>query len=227
METNMQFKHNALVIAANGNEIGHLSRVVVNQEKKEVTHIVVHMNGLFNKDEKLVPIDQVVEAYEDQIRLNDTAGELDGLPLYEEKQYSPVDEGPGMITTPPIAAAPISGVPQPAPPLIVTPGTDRFDPVSGRDKFETNPDQNIPTGSVAVKLGAKVSSVDGERLGTLESVLVAEPADHPITHLVVSGGFLSSGRKLVPVDLIGRFDPEDIHLSAAAGSLEQLDSLTE
>jgi uncharacterized protein YrrD len=225
MENGMRFKENTPVVAANGNEVGNLSRVGLKTDKNEVTHIVVKMNGLLNREEKLVPIDQVVQADDEVVRLNDTAGELDGLPLFEEKQYNPVDEGPGLLTTPPINASPLSGVPQPAPPLIMTPGSDRYDLTSGRDKFETTTDQNIPTGTQVVKLGAKISSVEGEPLGTLETIVAGETADHPITHMVVTHGLLSAEHKLVPVDWIGRFDPEDVHLGAAAGSLEHLDNI--
>jgi uncharacterized protein YrrD len=225
METGMRFKQNTPVFAANGSEVGNLSRVVLKTGKNEVTHIVVRMKGLLHRDEKLLPIDQVVQANDDRLSLNDTAGELDGLPLYEEKQYNPVDEGPGMLTTPPITSAPLSGVPQPAPPLIVTPGSDRYDLTSGRDKFETTTDQNIPTDTQVLKLGAKISSVEGEQLGTLETIVAAKTADHPVTHLVVIYGLLAAERKLVPVDWIGRIDPEDIHLGAAAGSLQHLDNI--
>lgn len=227
MENEMQFQQNAPVYAANGNEVGNLSRVVLKIDENEVTHIVVRMKGMLNRDEKVLPIDQVMEASHDAIRLNGTAGELENVPLYEEKQYTPTDDGPGMLTTPPIASSPISGMPQPAPPIIVTPGKDRHDITSGRDKFETSTDQNIPTNTVAVKLGAKVSSTEGEQLGTLEAILAAEPAKHPVTHVVVAHGFLSAERKLVPVDWIGRFDPDDIHLGAAAGSLQHLDHISD
>src|SRR5213080_1017169 len=83
----MELKQNAPILAANGDAVGHLDRVVVNPETKVITHIVVQTGGLVKKEGKVVPLSLIAEATDEQIKLRDGAGDLQQMQSFEEKQY--------------------------------------------------------------------------------------------------------------------------------------------
>ncbi len=82
----MKFKQNASVSTANGEEVGHIDRVVIAPVTKRVTHVVVR-KGLLFADDRVVPIGLVAEATEDHIKLREGAGDLHDLPTFEESHY--------------------------------------------------------------------------------------------------------------------------------------------
>jgi sporulation protein YlmC with PRC-barrel domain len=51
MEHSLQFHQNAKVLTTYGEEVGNLTRVVMNPDTKIVTHIVVRKKGLFDNEE--------------------------------------------------------------------------------------------------------------------------------------------------------------------------------
>ena len=53
MATKVQFQKNATVVAANGQEVGSIERVVLSPESKMVTHIVVRKGSLLNRVDKV------------------------------------------------------------------------------------------------------------------------------------------------------------------------------
>src|SRR5664279_5043838 len=86
----MQFKDGTGVYSFEGQHVGHVGRVVLNPETKEVTDIVVRKGLLFTED-KIVPLSLIATATEDRVSLRENAGELDKLPPFEETHYIPVD----------------------------------------------------------------------------------------------------------------------------------------
>src|SRR5258706_14537556 len=90
MEKIMLFQKNADVIDANGQQVGSLERVVLNPESKLVTDIVVRTGTLFNKVDRVIPVELIVETTENQIALSREAGEIKSFPPFEERYL--VDE---------------------------------------------------------------------------------------------------------------------------------------
>jgi len=72
MERTIQFQKDASVLTANGQQFGTLERVVLNPENKVVTDIVVRTGTLFNKADKVVPVEYVVETTESQVVLSNS-----------------------------------------------------------------------------------------------------------------------------------------------------------
>ena len=79
METKIPFQKNATVLAANGQEVGSINRVVLSPESKMVTHIVVRKGSLLNRVDKVVPVDLIAETTDERIKLRDEAGDLSSL----------------------------------------------------------------------------------------------------------------------------------------------------
>lgn len=76
------------------------------------------------------------------------------------------------------------------------------------------------------KEGANVFTADGERVGTIDRV-VLEPDTKEVTHLVVQKGFLFTEDKVVPMSLVGPATEERVTLREGAGDLEALPDFEE
>lgn len=214
MDNTLQFQQNASVCAVSGDEVGRVSRIVVRPETNAVTNIVVRTKALLKKEERVVPIDQVAEANENQVILNRSADEMESLPLFEEKHFAPVDEAVDLYT-PPIQPT-MGGVPAPISTAVSSRG----------DKYITKVEQNIPSGTIAVKEGAKVMTSEGKVVGKMESMLADAPADHQVTHLLVSKGLLTEEKKLVPINWVETLGEEEIKLNVEEYSVQELESIS-
>jgi uncharacterized protein YrrD len=209
MEKTILFQKNANVLAANGQQIGSLERVVLNPETRVVTDIVVRTGTLFNKKARVVPVELVVETTENQIVLRDDAGDLESFPPFEERHL--IDENGDVDQKPANAPPVIYGYPG-ASPMIV--------PTSG-EQFVTQIEQNIPAGTVAMKEGAKVISADGKHVGNVVRVLADSSVDQ-VTHLLISAGTFNKEKKLIPIKWVMTVGEDDIHLRVNKESIEEL-----
>ena len=209
MEINLQFKQNTGVFTATGEAAGHIDRVVVEPETKVVTHIVVQKGFLF-KEDKVVPIDLVAEATEDQITLSATAGDLHTLPPFEERHYLTSEAESRKGSPSPVPS--ISGIP----PM----GAGVEDPLVG-PRLIPQVEHNIPEGTVALKEGAKVITAEGKQVGYVERVF-ADAAAHRATHLVISQGLLAPKRRLIPITWANIVGEDEVHLAIKENTLDWL-----
>ena len=211
MEQKMLFQKNANVIAANGQQVGTLERIVLNPETKVVTDIVIRTGTLFNKVARVVPVEMVIETTENQIVLRDKAGELESFPPFEERHL--IDAN-GEMDQPAKNVAPVVyGNPGYGPIMVADPG----------DQFVTKIEQNIPAGTVALKEGAKVITADGKHVGNVERVLADSSVDQ-VTHLVVSMGMFAKEMRLIPMKWVMTLGEDEVHLRVKKVSIEDNDT---
>jgi len=207
MEINLQFKQNVGVFTATGEAVGHIDRVVVDPHTNVVTHIVVQ-KGFFFKEDKVVPIDLVTEATEDQIKLREDAGDLHALPPFEEKHYLTSDAkvSEPLVNPTPLGYSPLTASaeePPPGPRLIA------------------QTEQNIPAGTIALKEGAKIITAEGKEVGHLERVFTDATA-HRATHLVIAQGLFAPKRRLIPITWANIVDENEVHLAVKESTLDWL-----
>jgi sporulation protein YlmC with PRC-barrel domain len=81
----MDIPINAEVRCADG-PCGRSTCIVIGPKAQRVTHLVVR-RGLLDVDERLVPIDQVLETTPKSIQLRCTLAELDGMDRFIEREY--------------------------------------------------------------------------------------------------------------------------------------------
>jgi uncharacterized protein YrrD len=74
--------------------------------------------------------------------------------------------------------------------------------------------------------GAKVFTADGERVGTIDRV-VLDPDTREVTHLVVKKGLLFKEDKVVPISLVGPATEDKVTLRGDAGDWEKLPGFEE
>jgi uncharacterized protein YrrD len=212
METKVQFQKNATVLAADGEDVGSLDRVVLVPETKAVTHIVVRKGTLLNKVDRVVPINLVADTTEDQIVLRAEAGDLESFPPFEEEHFveekGDLDKPPSAESTSPSTF----GFPEVDPPFLAVPG----------EKFISEVEQNIPEGTVALKEGAKVITAEGKHVGNVERVLAEPSVVDQVTHLLISTGMLLKKTKLIPIQWVAKMSENEVQLRVEADSVEKL-----
>lgn len=72
-----------------------------------------------------------------------------------------------------------------------------------------------------IDLGMDVLTIDGEKLGTVER-LVLDANSKQITKMIVSGGFLGSEDRIVDVSMITGQSDDSLHIDLPKGEAEQL-----
>ncbi len=208
----MQFKEDARVYDLAGENVGHVDRVVLDPETKEVTHIVIRQGFLFTED-KVLPIKLIATATEDRIDLNLKGEALEHLPAFEETHYVPLsDEELHTVAYPPDMAYPLYWY------LPVGNWTE-YTPTGTPGRAETQ--QNIPENTVALKEGAKVFSLEGKHIGQVETIFT-DSAKNRATYFLISQGLLLKERKAIPTSWIRRFEQDEVHLNVSAATLNNL-----
>jgi len=207
----MQFRKDAQVFSADGHSVGHIDRVVLDPQTKEVTHLIVRKGLLLTKD-RVLPIALITSSAEKRVNVIANANEVDQLPEFEEKQYVPIQGGEVPETTAPTPnfywypVAPYSI----APPIGVQP-----------PGYVEETHRNIPEELVALKAGARVLDNQGEQVGQVEQVFSDTQSDH-VTYFVLSHGVLFKERKLVPVTWIDIVSDDEIRLNVPEDRVEKL-----
>jgi uncharacterized protein YrrD len=217
----MRFEQGADVYTAHGDKVGEINRVVIDPKTNEVTHVVVKKGFLFTED-KVVSISLIGPTIEDRIMLREGAGDLEALPDFEETHFVTPDKEVETKTSPPRQAQQLYWYP-PTATIWWHPGGSIGHP----GLFYTIPpyvvqtERNIPSGTVALKEGAKVISADNEHVGDVEMVLT-DPQENRATHLVISKGLLSKERKLIPTPWVSIVMSDEIHLAVSSDVIERL-----
>lgn len=211
METKIQFHKSAVVLTANGQEVGSLDRVVFSPESRMITNIVVHTGGLLDNAQKVVPIDLVAETTEDKITLREAAEDLGSFPPFEEERVVDKKAGLDLPPTSGSTTPELIGYPEPDIPFVPDPG----------EQYVTQTGRNIPEGTVALKEGAKVISADEKDVGRVERVL-ADPEMQQVTHLLISRGMFPKETKLIPMEWVTTMTDDEVYLRVAEYSVAEL-----
>lgn len=223
----MDFQAGAHVYTADGQRLGDLERVVIDPRSKQVTDLVVG-KGLLLKEQKVIPSDMIQSASGDRIQLSVYGGKWEDLPTYDEHYYVVHDEHallkeeqtgsqPTMLFYYP-PYTPSAG--------LLWPGgfaSPYFVQGSNSQPLQEKVDTNIPQGTVALKEGSRVITLDGKTAGKVSKVLV-DPENQRVTHLVISEGSLFTDQKQVPVTWIQEVVNDEVHLAVHSRVFQQLPS---
>lgn len=214
----MALKEGTSVYAAGGEEVGRISRFVLEPGTNEVTHVVVEKGWLL-KEDKVVPMDMIKSASAEKAVLNEGVKDFNELPPFEETHYLranqddvrsdfPYRDAPAYYLYPPhgyigYPAYRLGYYPYPAAPQTTT--------------------RNIPGDTVPLKEGTDVISSNGDHVGHVEKLYV-QPDSNKTTHFVISQGLLFKDRKLVPAHWVKTVEEDKIYLVVSSKLLERLPS---
>ncbi len=195
MSESAQFTIGSNVVCADG-ACGELRRVVVDPLKRTLTHLVVEprhevANG------RLVPIELVESAGEDEIRLRCTTSEFDRLEDAEDRQFMPGARGEWGYSQGQMLSQPYIGLG-----LGLGLGMGGMGTGLGVSSFDPVPrpiiTDRVPVGEVEVRRGDHVQATDGA-IGRVQG-LVVDPSDHHVTHFLLDEGHLW-GQKRVAIPI--------------------------
>ncbi len=179
--------------------------VIVDPIREQITHVVVQENrGEYA--EHLVPIDDVMEATVQHLRLRCTQAELAALPKFGEQHFKRV---------------PMPFLGYPAERYLVWPYV-----LPDGDGMALMPTTHelIPDNELALHRGSWVMATDGH-IGEVDELII-DSADGHITHLILrKGHFWGRQDVSIPVDQIDRIEADTIYLKLDKHTIGQLPSI--
>ena len=180
---------------------GESLTVIVNPVTQKVTHLVVRDT---HSEQRLVPIEHVVETTRKEIRLQCTQDELVKMQPFHKKPYVHKQKADH-------AAFHSTGVGYvyETPYILHTGGVVVVE------------EERIPEGERAIHRGTRVEATDGH-VGTLGE-LVVDPASEYISDLVLQKGHLWGRKQIaVPVSAIERVVEDTVYLNLDKQAVNQL-----
>ncbi len=210
----MIFKQGAMVKSADGQQVGQLNRVVIDPRTESVSHVIVQRGFLFT-DERVIPVNLIASADEENVDLRLDAEDLEDLPQFVETNFIKVPEEERVVPDA-SQAAPFYPV---APMPTWRPGTPIADP--GIEPRIEQEERHIPDDTVVVQKGADVLALNDEKVGDVEEVLT-DPESHRITQFVISEGLLLKEEKRVPIEWVSEIHENEIRLAVGPKILEYL-----
>jgi uncharacterized membrane protein len=179
--------------------------VIVNPTTRVVTHFVVQDESFLDAEQRMVPMDEVVETTSESIRLRCTREQVAGMEHFRKQRF--IEE---QWDEPAYWAA--AGEMYYAEPY-ATPAMPLYE--------ET---ERVPPGELVVHRGAWVEATDGH-VGAVGE-LVMDPDSGQITHLVLQAGHLWGRREItVPISAIDRVELDTVYLKLDKQAIERLPSI--
>jgi uncharacterized protein YrrD len=209
----MQFHIGTPVMAEDG-RAGTLERLIFDPATDEMRGLVVVQGALLPHD-VVVPLDRVLSADGEGVRVRGTVEEISALEGFSQAQYT----DPPADWLPPADLA--LGSPFflfPASPYAV----GAFAPAAPISAPADEAVENKPAGSVDVSAATDVVCTDGP-CGSVDRIVTEGDSD-VVTHLIVRRGTLFTKEIAVPAKYIATTDEQAIHLTI---SQEELDRLPE
>ncbi|MFN3651719.1 MAG: PRC-barrel domain-containing protein [Armatimonadota bacterium] len=198
-----------VAVAAEDGNAGRVSGIILHPESQEVEGIVAEQGGMLAHD-VVIPIERIVSAGEDVVRVRGTVDEISECPAFAQSQYvEPPDEW-----IPPLGGPPTHYL-FPATPYSV--GAFTFPSVQGAPPEHEV--ENLEPGDVEVAADTQVYLRDGSTVGRVERVVTEGDSDR-VSHLVVSR---TAGKDvMVGVDRVARMGEDGIHLQLDEVELDTL-----
>jgi sporulation protein YlmC with PRC-barrel domain len=166
-----------------------------------VTHLVVRADGLPGAD-RLVSIDDLAEASDDEVTLRISRHEFFQRKTFETSQFLPYradeygDDTLGQWLLPFVSLSDHSAT------------------------FATH--ERIPRSKVALRRGTTIVDADGKRLGSVHA-FAFDPSTHDISHMVLATGHIFHHEDVtIPVASIAHFAEDEIRLSLTADEVADL-----
>lgn len=201
-------------VVSNGKEIGIVERVVLDCDAYEASHLVVKHGGALQSRLRLMPINWVLNAERDQVRISHSETDLATLPIFEMKHYVQLDQLDQEHLEHPRSKVKPSDWINYVVPLVAHALGDPYDPPGVRVT-----DQLLSPSESAIRRGLPVESSDGHKIGEVQEVLFSEP-DWRLSGVIIARGFIRTHPMKVPADWITRINSDKIQLNRTKSQVE-------
>ena len=198
----MEFKEGASVITTDDKVAGRLSRVVIDPQTNQVTHIVIQ-KGLLDKIDLVIDVQNIGAASPEKVTLLCTADDIRSMPPFVITQYTSAQDQSD------------SSMPGLYPNTLLTPPP----PIA-----ETN--RSIPEQLIALKEGAPVFSVDQEHVGNVKRV-ITDPEDGQVKRFIIAKGLLLKENKSIPFAWVDVLGEEKVSLTVDSQQVKDLPGFPE
>jgi len=203
------------VVESHDEEIGLIERVILDHNSFEAAHLVIRRGGALHPRHILMPVDWIVSASHDRLRIEQSVTELEALPNFETQHYVSLDhldeeewEHPRSRIRPtdwinylvPLVANAF-GDPYHTPGIVVT-------------------NQLMEATENAIVRGLRVESSDESMVGEVAEVLLSKP-DWRLSALVITRGGDTAKPLRIPADWISIIQSDRILLNR---TLEQFEA---
>jgi hypothetical protein len=210
-------------VACSDGPCGELRFVVVDPLARALTHLVVEPPHRVGAG-RLVPIELVSDASEDQIQLSCTRDEFDALAQAEDTQFLPgmsgdYGYGAGQFFTLPYFGLSGMGMGMGGLGSLGMGGMVEIGGAGGVPQPLVT--ERVPLGEVAVRRGDPVAATDGE-IGRVQG-LVIDPSDHHVTHFLLDEGHLWGHKRVaIPISAVAEVGAEGVRVSLSKDEVRDL-----
>lgn len=228
------------VVTSDGKDVGKIDRLVVDPRSDRMQEFVVR-KGFFVEHDIIIPIGEVEDRVgnddDNTIHLRLTADQVKQLPAFVEHSYMAAPDGmyPGLFGDSVgmgglggggyLWPAPIyepaaqgslgrAGLPADAP-LADSSGSNAVAPGMMGDRLrESRP------GDVFLSTGTDVKTRDGDKVGTVEE-LVVDPERGKVTEMIVKKGMFGGKEIRIPTQFIDEIDDDAVYVAVDKERLER------
>jgi sporulation protein YlmC with PRC-barrel domain len=231
------------VVSTDGKEVGKIDQLVVDPRTDRMQEFVIR-KGFFVEHDVIIPIgwveDRVGNDDDDAIHLSKTADEVKRLPEFVAANFVAAPDGmyPGLYGDALIGGpaaygggggwlwpAPIyvpatqgslgrAGLPADAP-LADSSGSNPVAPGMMEDRL-----QESRPGNVFLNTGTDVKTRDGDKIGTVDE-LVVDPQRGKVTEMIVKKGLLGGKEVRIPTQFIDEIDDDVVYVALDKDRLER------
>jgi uncharacterized membrane protein len=199
----MEIPLKARVECADG-ACGESAAVIVNPLTHQLTHLVVHDKEMHHPNQRLVPIEHVVQTTHDRVRLNCSREDVRRMPPFVVTRYIPKEQ----------------------PDYSMYQGGEYYEPYAstvGAD-YDRHDEELVPLGERAVHRGARVEASDGH-IGTVAELVVDESSEY-ITHFVLEEGHLWGKKEItLPLSAVDHVEGDTVYLKLDKQAIAQLPTI--
>lgn len=211
----MDIQLGAPVVSRDGADLGKIDKVIFDPQSGETKQLVVTKGFILSRD-VAIPLADVRVAAPTRVELNLNREEVDRLPEFAESEFTwppanwvaPYGWSTGSVMWPAAYLGAATGYPPLNPVQVV--------PQEVLDQQQQRDDANAVVGH-----GAEVTAVGGEKVGSVQNVVV-DPVTHKASRLIVHRGVLFTEDVELPGDWVESFDDEHVMLNVDKVTIEQL-----
>ena len=208
----MELQLDTPVVSSDGADLGKIDKVVFDPQTSETKSIVIHKGVILGRD-VAVPVERVRVAAATRVELDMTKDEIGRLPDFVEADYH----------YPPTSWVAPYGWPAGA---VMWPVAYPGDlpvayPLDVMSDEELERAKQRDAENAVVGHGAEVLAMDGEKVGSVENVLV-DPVSHRPSRVIVRRGMVFTEDVELPGDWVASYDDEKVVLNVDKVTVEQL-----
>lgn len=210
------------VIASDGEKIGKVDRLVLDNQSKDLSKFIVH-KGMFWSEDKIVDLELVTKVDADgNVHLSVPSDDEDTMPAFVEDTHRVAtdEEVQSMGYESYVGTAPYA-------PIMFAPGGTGGTYRPGAGPFFDAPDTvgqtletrtNLPEDSMTIDAGTDVVGSDGNKVGEVEELIM--DSSGKTTGFIVKSGFLFTHDVEIPMSIVDHISGAKITLNVTGDEAE-------